>query len=368
MKNVAIVSQGITGLTAVKYLNLIKAKFKLNFNINFITKEDVVGEFSKGGAKYIHDSECVRRFFNESEIHFSIKKINGSVYVDNVYGVNGMYSYPDIFYYLGIGGGIGLDSVHNMQSLYYLNTRGNNEKITSEQIYKCMNEPWIYRNNLQLSIGDMDMVISSMQSDFDSDSINVIIDNNFDRSKYDLGKYDLVIFCMPIQFLLDDEGKSEVFNYTQLKLLRYSIESRLDFEDIWWDYCYVVSDKIRFTRLSVDRVGRNLDIEYGLYENLFDIEIDRIHLDVYKFFSENLGSNIIKKDDIPSLLELNRGKLIVTEETTKKIIEVISEDEINEHKNVFLLGRYAEWNSRITWKEVIERLYDNEEYFMEKLK
>jgi len=31
-------------------------------------------------------------------------------------------------------------------------------------------------------------------------------------------------------------------------------------------------------------------------------------------------------------------------------------------KNVMLLGRYAEWNKRITWDRVIQRLYDNKKW------
>lgn len=332
MKKIAVVGFGITGISAVNYL--LSLGIKPN-EIDVFSK-DIGGDYNKGGLKYILHTSDTERFFDEIiKMEYSINRINGAVYIDGQ-----VHPFPEYFWYERELGDV-------IQKQYWIKTRKTIDGFDTS----CMNEPWNYKNQLKIvPSGDfmrvmVDKVLTANQhmikrQDIDAEMLAEMINN-----------YDLIIYTIPVYPLFSmlgiDSIKMNQYESAKLTIQRFQMNKHNPF---WWEYLYVPLFHYQFHRLDIK-------------PPFIDVEINNSNCDyseIHQQLSMLLRTLYFEKVSIlhntnPSLTINIKGQ-IKYDLTDYQILEKIP-------KNVLLLGRYAEWNKRVTWDKVLNKLFMNKKLF-----
>ena len=328
MKKIAVIGFGITGISAVKYLLSLGIKTS---QIDVFSK-DIGGDYNKGGLKYILHTPDTEKFFDEIiEMEYLVNRINGAVYIKGQ-----AHPFPEYFWYERELG-------DTIQKQYWIKTR----KSTDGFDTSCMNEPWHYKN--QLKIVPQGDFIQKMVTDVFRANQYMVKKQPIDSEVLAemINKYDLIISTFPIYPLFNllgiDSKKQEQFESAKLTIQRFQMNKHKPF---WFEYLYVPSFDYSFHRMDfkpafIDVEINNSSDDYG-----------ELHKQVSKIVNTlSVGKIGVLHNTNPSLTINIKGQ-IKFDLTDYQILEKIP-------KNVMLLGRYAEWNKRITWDKVIHKLYDN---------
>lgn len=355
MKNkrsgIAILGGGVAGMSAA--IILAKQGHKVK-----IFSKDLGGEYLSGGLKYLHATPLMIDFvFDVMGLPIHIEKVNGAILWQYK-----IYQHPEWLWWLSGGGGL-QPRPDVVQQQYWLKTRGDNlSKFEST----CMNEPWVYRNELKLipeggisglvekmmylvrnnNILDLDKKSSLEKWAFDKrtdGSISIQIGEISEALlEKIIGDYEHIIYTIPIS-LLGDLYKFKVkFNFRSLNIIRYCVESGA--WPLWMDYIYIPEKIYRFHRVSFFKLNSQ-----GL---VMDLEVNGT-------LDESVLGDICD-DDVPAFMDFNfpRTKIIHSQNYQMVVKGHIENSESNFEipDNVFLLGRYAQWNSRITFDKVLDTL------------
>jgi hypothetical protein len=327
---IAIIGGGISAMSA--YIIL-----KKNFSGDDIKiySDNLGGDFSKGGLKFINCTEYTVRFFDQLNIEYETVKVNGAIFVNGK-----VESYPE-YMYRNIQDGI------YQQILYWDTTRGN---VSKNVDIKCMNDPWNNRVEIKLEpIVGIDLMMNSIKglvingmvskNDFIKCTVNT------DMLLKLSNEYDLIIYTIPINILLD--AYKVKYEYDKIKQQSLNIiRVKANTNKIWWDYLYV-PNQYPFHRISKNSSNMTLDIESNLYSNIFN------------------GISVNKKEDfiIENLYGLSkRLGFNFNYECTNKINikgQITIDKDFQDFNNIFLLGRFAQWNKRITFDIVLKRIYND---------
>jgi hypothetical protein len=288
------------------------------------------GEFTKGGLKYIHYTSVVDDFLTALDIDFQVKKVIGALHLSGE-----IYSYPEHFYYLGY-----TDSVE-IQWDFYKKTREQTPNDTMKVI-SCMNDPWKYREHLKVETRQD--IVRELQTQLLTGNIQFNIGD--DISSKDVikitGESDLSIYTLPLGLIASAHHLDIEAKFQKLLIFRYGVKSGLN--KLWWDYLYEPSPEWHHHRIS-----KIIYPSHGYIDNgWLDVEVNqldefKVGLEVedqmYQYFSEV----------IPELEWFYDQRV----EIKGHLLESVT---IPEFDNVYLLGRYATWDSRMTFDKVLSQL------------
>jgi hypothetical protein len=316
---IAIFGGGISGMTAALVL---KNKLK-NADVSIYTK-DLGGNFGAGGLKYLKYSEYSEYFMDKClpEISYGIVNPIGAIYHENE-----IYNFP--LYLYNIFGG------SDIQKKYWVKTGRDINKFDS----RCMNDAFNFRTELSIDLLEksLNYFIDSMVSKIQKTT--KIINVNFNLELFDdvVNENDIVIYTLPLSLLSDRIGKKlkAEFIASNLNIHKYGLDECV-LNKIWFDYLYVPDNDYKFHRISIDESTMSLHAEVNSDDN-----IDK---DVEKFLNENFGSSYIGKIGNSNI----KGQ-ITTDIDIEEVEKVLPD-------NVVLLGRFAEWNKRIVWSDVVEKI------------
>lgn len=313
--NISIFGGGIAGLTAAVY----SIRKHPTAKIKIYTK-DVGGNFEAGGLKYLKFTKYTKMFLAELGYDdCSVRAVNGGVLIDE-----NIESFP--LYMFAVFNTV------RIQEQYWKKTGRNMKKFDPS----CMNDAYDYRTEL---ISDID------KTQFMEKMVKVInefceiefVDFSVELFDEVCKSSDVVIYTLPLP-LLDSKLSVKIKpNFTQSNLFihRYELES---LKGIWYDYLYVPQNDYRFHRLSFNNRTNTMDVE---------INGDANHLvdsDVLDFLLKHTDEKHFDKISVTNI----KGQ--ITEDVKWSVEKFLP-------KNVLLLGRFAEWNKRIVWSDVVETLY-----------
>ncbi len=332
MKKIAVIGFGVTGISAVKYL--LSLGIKIN-QIDVFSK-DVGGEYNKGGLKYILHTFNTEKFFDDViKMDYVIERVNGAVFVGGF-----VHPFPEFFWYEREIG-------DEIQKRYWLKTRKSLDGFDTG----CMNEPWNYKNQLKI-VPDGDF-IQSMVNDIWNANQYIVKKQPIDSEVLAemINKYDLIIYTIPIHPLFNllgiDSGKQEHYESAKLTIQRFQINKHKPF---WFEYLYVPSFDYSFHRM--DFKPSFIDVEI----NDSSDDYSQLHQQVSKIVNTlSHGKVNVLHNTNPSMTINIKGQ-IKYDLTDYQILEKIP-------NNVVLLGRYAEWNKRVTWDKVVSRLFSYKKLF-----
>jgi hypothetical protein len=328
MKKIGIIGGGITGMAAALYLS----KKGINPNNISIYTDNLGGDFAKGGLKYFHYTPYTLNFIKEvlGDKEYEIQKVNGGVLYKGK-----IESFPDFLKYHDFG--------YEIQRMHWQKTRGEESFCVDE---KCMNNPWLYNNHLKIvpAGGEGMMMLRMMEKVLLSCDVAQLKVYSDTEIKNIIDTHDLIIFTTPLSIL------SRIYNFSlpevkldnkSLKILRYSISGNSN--KLWWDYVYVPEDIFTFHRVSKTNNPNcfNLDLEVNS-DNFNHNTIDQ-QFNVFMNSFNNFNPTVYKKE----ILHI-KGHI-----TT----DIVDENLLNIPKNILLLGRFAQWNKRVTFDKILERLY-----------
>lgn len=327
MKKIAVIGAGITGISAVLWMNKLGIKPE---QITVFTK-DIGGDYTKGGLKYISYTNETYTFINKIlNLDFSVHRINGAVFWDSL-----VHPFPEYFWYdneLGV----------EIQRQYWMKTRGGVDGYDT----RCMNEPWNYKNQLKIvpSIGIKGMM-QQMIDKFMTSCTWYDKQIDWEMMEQVINKYDLVIYTIPVHplfTLLSVKPEKELTN-AKLTIHRFKLNTN---RQIWWEYMYVPQLGYPFHRLDIiQNNGINVDVEM----NNVNIDLMETFYHLNKIMKTLFHGDVVIYNNNKSSNIINIKGQIKYDLSDKDIIEKIP-------KNVMLLGRYAEWNKRITWDKVLSKL------------
>jgi hypothetical protein len=318
---IAIIGGGISALTAAY---LIKKKFINKVAIDIISNDDLGGEFLKGGFKYMYYTKDIADIFDQLNIPYELKVINGALYYQDK-----IYQYPFCLF---------SNQVNNkVQNEYWMKTRDDAETFDD----RCMNNPWSLRTEIKIEpltknkyADYLLSIIEFIKRDDGIRSIVATVDSKNIQHMY--SEYDLIIYTIPITILLESMNiKYNIEDFINQSLC--IIRAEADTYKIWWDYLYVPESGFPFHRIS--KIGKN---------NYLDFEVNNNN---YKYIYECI-KRFGKKIDI--------DKISITNDYAIKLKGQISIDAKISHYNIFdniiLLGRFAEWNKKITYDLVVHKI------------
>jgi hypothetical protein len=320
---ITIFGGGINGLTATLVVNSIKK----DSEIRILTK-DLGGNFSSGGLKYLKFTEHTEKFMDEcfSEMEYSVKNPIGAVYNEGE-----IYNFPLYLYTIFNGAGI--------QEKYWIKTGRDKRKFDN----RCMNDALNFRTELSIDLKDKFDSLTDVMSNKVRGIVDIeFIDFNLDIFNKAVIESDIVIYTLPLSFLSKVIGKELKSNFvaSDLNIHKYKISEML-LNKIWFNYIYIPGDEYKFHRLTVDANESMIHCEINSEENI-DEDVDNFIIENFgkPYYTQKVGQVNIK------------GQI-----TTDVDIELV-QSKLPE--NVVLLGRFAEWNKRITWDDVVEKLYTDE--------
>lgn len=332
MKQVSVIGGGVSGMSAA--IAFAEAGYKVD-----IYTTDFGGDYLKGGLKYLHyTNDTLHWIKNVLKMRYSIHRVNGAIFWENE-----IHAHPEWFWHLA---GQDIDPrPYIVQEMYWKKTRGNN-------IFQktCMNEPWKYRTELKIEpnggIGTMvGLMIDKVQSDglpyrnistryatIEAGKLKEIIRDS-----------EYVVYTIPIDPLAELMNIKINFEYRPLNIIRYKVHSGL--HRTWWDYIYVPSEHCQFHRMSFLK----------LFEaNYFDLELNG---DSKEGHIKNMADGIFQVQAEILAPNLKFGFDKVHQMKIKGHLTGSSDLHNRIPKNVFLLGRYAQLNPRVTFDKVLERLF-----------
>lgn len=329
-RDIAILGGGIAGMSAA-----ILLVDKVEGCDITIYSKDLGGEYLSGGLKYLHATPAMLDFvMNRMRMGVHLEKVNGAVYWDGE-----IWQHPEWFWYLASEAATE-HHADEIQRQYALKTRG------ADAIFKhtCMNDPWTYRNEVKLvpNGGGIPSLIKNMEAHIrHHDRIRTkIVDVDEELLERLISEYNYVIYTIPIQFLGKLLCFQAEFEYRPLNIIRYFV---IDGDwPIWMDYIYVPSDEFRFHRMSFFKIG---------LQKVIDVETNG------QFEGDELDEII--DCDIPSFIRRAFPSLNFAHQHNHRLSvkgQLKSDSktfQIPEH--IFLLGRYAQWDSRVTFDKVLGR-------------
>lgn len=317
-----IIGGGIAGITAFTMLNRVAGVPTENIEIY---TDRLGGEYLSGGLKYLKMTSKSKKFVEMIYgTDYMIKKVVGAVLVDRR-----VFEYPSSLYFD--------DDLGNIQKKYWDKTRGKDSEFDE----RCMNNPWSKNSVTELKIipndpkGLEDLIGNLIRMIPESSIKYTTVDEHLLRELAGAG--NKIIYTIPI-FLL-----SKYLNTTltvkntnkELYLERFRIDNS-HADKIWWDYLYVPDKKYPFHRVSLTNTIMDFEMNNADYSIR---EIERFMIDYVGDFFHKLNSSSFKI----------KGQ-IVQDVNMDNFANLLP-------KNILLLGRFAQFDKRVTWDKVIERMY-----------
>lgn len=317
---IAIIGAGVSGLAAATYL------IRNNIDVDIYSK-DLGGEYLSGGLKYIHSTDSVNRFFDKIlKLNYSIEKVVGSILLGS-----DVELYPEFFHKNP------LDGFH-IQKSYWIKTRGTEDGFN----VNCMNEPWM-SNKIDLKVipdGGISRMVDHMKF-LVEDNANIIKKKLTDEDiSIIIHEYDFVIYTIPISHMVKLSAMEGALDESSKKLHIGIVDvPRSIMRKIWFDYMYIPSGNYATHRISKS-FDNKLHFETN-GENYFEGWLTEDLKQLHELL--NLGNPDYKELTIPI-----KGQIL------KSANEEV-QDKLDENfPNVIRLGRYAEWDRRITFDDVIK--------------
>lgn len=328
-KKIAVIGGGVSGMVITVCLkNMLEDSVDID-----LVSNDIGGEYANGGLKYIHFTGYVKSFFvHDLDItEYKTSKIIGAINIDK-----SIYCYPDYLWKLNYLGQYS-DAV-GIQKQYWDKTRQvKHSHYDSLFDKKCMNDPWNFNSDLKIEpvIGGLDAFIDILKQ-------KTLISCNWIQSNVDhlvmdhiINTYDLIFYTIPINILLTYMQTNISVIYDSLSIYRFNTDHHYAGNKVWWDYLYLPDDEMKFHRVSKSQ--NSFDVETTHQEN--DIVVSQFTDFMKKYYDiTNLelefASNIKIKGHLNNALK-----------------------PFNIPDKIITVGRYAEWNKRITLDKVIKRLF-----------
>ncbi len=317
--NIAILGGGVAGMSAaIRLAEETAGEIDLYSN-------DLGGEYLSGGLKYLHATSHMMNFVMKTmKMAAHIEKVIGAVEV-----ADRIHPHPESFWREPQWGDL-------VQRDYFTKTRGT--KVTFNDT--CMNNPF-RANSLELKLvptEGIQTLVVNMQNHIARHSR--IKFHKMDINELSLASiindYKYVIYTLPIQLLGNQIGYNFDFEFRPLNILRY--EAFAGVWPLWMDYIYIPSPEYKFHRISLFQLNKSftIDVEYngGVDETVSD--------DVSKFMMQYFPT--VGYEEISKYQMKVKGHLVTQKRETPPSIPA----------NVFLLGRFAQWNSRVTFDNVLE--------------
>lgn len=322
--NIAILGGGISALTAAF---MIKNKFDDEVNIDIISK-DFGGDFIKGGFKYMYHTPAVEEIYKQLAIPYELKLMNGALYYNGE-----IFQYPFCFFN-------GQVNYNEVQHKYWIKTRNDIGSFDK----RCMNDPWSLRNEIKIMptnkdsyVGFLGKLISELKGKMNPIVTNINSQNLIPM--LDDGNYEFIIYTIPIKIYLDSVNiryDENSFTNKTLKIIKADVE----INKIWWDYLYVIGNDYPFHRISKDVTNGFVDVEINS-NNI----IDKLNLyEIIENFMDSIDIDVECIDN--SMIDL-KGQITIDNKSFTDVDKII------------LLGRFAEWNKRITYDKVVDKIKDN---------
>lgn len=320
-RKITIIGAGVAGMTAYIYLT-----YKGFRNVRLVGT-NLGGEFLSGGFKYLPLTIHTYQFMQEAMgVEFGVRKINGAVCWPYMYGreIAIVREYP-LTFLKNQRDGI------ELQIEYWNKTRGD-----SPVDPQCMNDPWAGRTELAIvpDVG-VDGFFAAMsklcrngyeEMQVNQDNVGMLLDQS-----------DVVVYTIPLDTIAVQYGIPVAQNHTTLTLLHLGLDRDMG-KKLWWDYLYVPQHQYPFHRVSRRNDG-SLDFEVN----------DRNWSNDGDVFSG-------VRDFAERVLKLRVPESSITFSGKIKG-QLVSKNAIAFCEKVFLLGRYAQQDSRMTWDKVVERLF-----------
>lgn len=319
MKHIAIIGGGITGMAAALLLRKEGHSVK-------IFSDSLGGDFNAGGLKYIHCTYHTERFFNNVlNLSYKIRKIVGTLYIDD-----NLHLFPE---YLreNVVNGIRIQQGH------WNKTRGNKEHFNMD--FRCMNNPWA-KNRKELALeckSDFVHHMKHLVEDSEEPEIS-FIQTRIDKDKFmELKKqYDYVIYTIPYKVCFPvKENGMKILNVLKFTIPFDYIKVMYKF---WWDYIYFPELFYFFHRIYKQYKVPEICVETNIDLNTSQT-LEEVKAQVQNWFSLEYRIDI-EYDSKVSL----KGHVIT--------------NKVKDYENVFFLGRFAEINSRITFDNVLYKMYE----------
>lgn len=307
-------------------------------NITIYSK-DLGGEYLSGGLKFLHATPVMREFVMEiMNMPAHVEKVNGAIAWERE-----LHQHPEFFWNVP-------DLGRSIQRHYWKKTRGLMPRqpwILSKSTFEnvCMNDPWRYRNEVKLvPQGGIGSLIRNMESrilqnriHFEYQDIDSLFVQDVTRDS------DFVVFTIPLKILGEAYGFKPKFEYKPLNITRFYITGG-DWP-LWMDYIYVPSDKYVFHRISFfrddsHRLAMDVEVNGDTKDSFEPFDHEVLCQDVAKFINQFFPfmEYVFSEDHLIPV----KGHL----QNDPAKFEI--------PKNVFLLGRYAQWDSRVTFDKVLE--------------
>jgi hypothetical protein len=214
----------------------------------------------------------------------------------------------------------------SLQKEYFEKTRGVNLSFFDE---RCMNDPFNFSNDrlaLKLDGDIVNLLWTKYGNHYSIKKMTV----TFEKLKTLLNDYDMIIYTLPLSLLKPFNIKGD-FNIRDLFIYKFKYPA---IYKLWWDYLYVPTDEFIFHRVS--RSGNELHFEVDE-----DWNFDDVALNCQRFIDEVLFAHT----SYVGVVKI-KGHLLNEDVDCNAL-----------PKKIMLLGRYAQWNSRIRVNDVIKRLY-----------
>lgn len=366
-KNILILGGGISGMSAAI---IAKNNFPES-NVKLISVK-LGGDFLKGGGlKYIHDTPDVWRFMKELGVDkiAGVRKVVGACLLDNE--SDEMVSYPDYFWFKK--GTNSEDMLWNMQKRYWRKTRG-----TTVMENDCMNAPNLYSGKTAVDIDIYGLIMVMMTTIYEIGVVVDLKDVSLEKLRDIVaevlsGKYDYVFYTLPMGLLFRllmnvpfTSNCADLFVYKFL--IPEAIEDKILWEygcappsnclgKIWWEYMYVPQEEYIFHRISIKHSNYTKPCNKQITIELeCNFELENQLLLICNQFNE-LNKKLFK---IPNV-EMIPDELVF--EKTKGQLISRGSDNLGLFgkripKNLFLLGRFAQWQPRMTFDRVLTRVYN----------
>jgi hypothetical protein len=326
MKKVIVLGGGISGLSAALFFLNRGCKVELY-------TENLGGDYTKGGLKYIYKSVSTEKFLNEIGIEYIIKRINGAIYYHNQF-----WPYPEFMHMYEKPWHELAENGMDIQQRFWQKTRGYKQPIDR----RCMNDPW-NRGPMELSlkpVGGIQFYVN-MLMEIAAKNIHMVIKYdrlNTEGVKRIIEENEFIVYTIPIDIFSDRK-----FEYKVLNVYRVSCNVK----QIWWDYCYFPIDYL-FHRVSKQKMG--LDFEYNMKSK---DQRKAIQVQI-----KNSCREFLFRVGIDKIEKISFFPIYIKGHLGKEVKDVVVSD------NVFRLGRYAQWDSRITYDKVLDKLYRDGERWL----
>jgi hypothetical protein len=344
-KTFKVLGGGIVGMTAAIILA------SRGHHVTLYSK-DLGGEYLSGGLKYIHSDFAVGSFIDHIMLKYGMgeridtKEIRGMVcYLDND-DIYKMDKFPELFHddsELGKA----------LQDRYWLKTRGSGDVDR-----KCMNDPW-NRTEPEMKI-DVNLnqfmfnLISEIKSNKNINHVNI----NITKEHLDdfLSEDEPIIYTIPITLMKDFIGINFDLKNQRVWIARFAY-SKSSSEN--YDYIYFPDDPLDsfpFHRLSINHINRTIDFEINdsTYQYIYSKHSSEFILADLKSCINAL--NEFGFLNIYGLEERGISKIPIKGQIVDDVAGIFMDVYLKQKYNLYLVGRYAQWNKRVTYDKAVERI------------